>query len=121
MGVLTLTVVKFVVNGGALSWLGFDLELRRSVDQPSLHTDGLSFDQPQSFARLARADRFAQTRHEDEPFDRIRFDGGYVLPQQYLRLDFDIVDVNGAPTFYLVQQPIVLLARRDAPLASEAG
>jgi hypothetical protein len=115
LGFLSISVVKIVANRGASAWAGFDLELRRSLEQPSIYTDGLSFDQPRAFARAARADRFAQTLQDDEPFDRIRFDGGNVEPTQYLRLDFDIVDVNGAALFYLVQQPIVLLARHDRP------
>ncbi|MGH6916221.1 MAG: hypothetical protein ACREJ0_00790 [Geminicoccaceae bacterium] len=113
LGFLTLSVVKVITNRGPWAWTGFDLELRRTLDQPSLYTDGLSFDQPQTFARVAKADRFAQTLQDDEPFDRIRFDGGNVGPTEYLRLDFDIVDVNGAAVFYLVQRPIVLFAWHD--------
>ena len=66
-----------------------------------------------------KADRFEQTVQEDEPFDRIRFEGGRVDPAEYLRLDFDLVDVNGTAAFYLVQQPIILLAR-DLPAAARA-
>jgi len=110
IGFLTLSVVKIIVNRGPWRWSGFDLELRTAPDQPSVYADGLSFDQPQTFQRLARADRFGQTVQEDEPFDRIRFDGGQVDPGEYLRLDFDLVDVNGTPVFYLVQRPIILLA-----------
>jgi hypothetical protein len=117
-GFLTLSVVKFVVNRGPWRWTGFDLELMTGPDQPSVYTDGLSFDQPQTFQRLARADRFLQTVQEDEPFDRIRFDGGQVDPADYLRLDFDIVDVNGTALFYLVQRPLILLAW-DLPQHSE--
>jgi len=117
-GFLTLSVVKFVVNRGPWRWTGFDLELMTGPDQPSVYTDGLSFDQPQTFQRLARADRFLQTVQEDEPFDRIRFEGGQVDPAEYLRLDFDIVDVNGTAVFYLVQRPLILLAW-DLPPRSE--
>jgi hypothetical protein len=113
LGFLSLSVVTIIANRGPWAWSGFDLELRRTFDQPSLYTDGLSFDQPQAFARVAKADRFAQTLQNDEPFDRIRFDGGNVNPTEYLRLAFDIVDVNGAAAFYLVQRPIVLFARHD--------
>jgi hypothetical protein len=114
-GFLTLSVVKIIVNRGPWRWTGFDLELMTGPDQPSVYADGLSFDQPQTFQRLARADRFLQTVQEDEPFDRIRFDGGQVDPAEYLRLDFDIVDVNGTAVFYLVQRPLILLAW-DLPL-----
>ena len=112
-GFLSLSVVVVVTNRGPWRWSGFDLELRITPDDPSIYSDGLSFDQPQTFQRLARADRFEQTVQEDEPFDRIRFDGGKVDPSQYLRLDFDILDANGRPVFYLVQRPIVLLAWQD--------
>jgi hypothetical protein len=117
LGFLSLSVVNVIANRGRWAWAGFDLELRRHLDQPSVYTDGLSFDQPQNFARMAKADRFAQTLQDDEPFDRIRFDGGSVDPAEYLRLDFDIVDANGGPVFYLVQRPIVLFAwdQRPAP------
>jgi hypothetical protein len=113
LGFLRLAVVSIVVNRGPWAWSGFDLELRRTPDQPSVYTDGLSFDQPQSFARVAKADRFAQSLQDDEPFDRIRFDGGNVDAEESLRLDFDIVDVNGGAVFYLVQRPIVLFALQD--------
>jgi hypothetical protein len=109
-GFLTLSVVAIIANRGPWRWSGFDLELMTGPDQPSVYSDGLSFDQPQTFQRIARADRFLQTAQEDEPFDRIRFDGGQVDPAEYLRLDFDIVDVNGTAVFYLVQRPIILLA-----------
>jgi hypothetical protein len=112
-GFLSLAVVVEVINRGPWRWSGFDLELRITPDDPSIYSDGLSFDQPQTFQRLARADRFEQTVQEDEPFDRIRFDAGSVDPSQYLRLDFDILDANGRPVFYLVQRPIVLLAWQD--------
>jgi hypothetical protein len=117
-GFLTLSVVKVIVNRGPWRWVGFDLELMTGPDEPSVYSDGLSFDQPQTFQRIARADRFLQTVQEDEPFDRIRFDSGQVDPAEYLRLDFDILDANGTAVFYLVQRPIILLAW-DLPLSSE--
>jgi hypothetical protein len=116
IGFLTLSVVKIIVNRGPWRWAGFDLELMTAPGQPSVYTDGLSFDQPRAFQRTARADRFLQTVQEDEPFDRIRFDGGQVDPAEYLRLDFDLMDANGTAVFYLVQRPIILLARDLPPL-----
>ena len=116
-GFLTLRVVKIIINRGPWRWAGFDLELMSAPGQPSVYSDGLSFDQPQTLQRSARADPFLQTVQEDEPFDRIRFDGGQVGPAEHLRLDFDIVDVNGTPVFYLAQRPIILLAW-DLPQSS---
>jgi hypothetical protein len=112
-GFLSLSVVVIVTNRGPWRWSGFDLELRTTPDDPSVYTDGLSFDQPQMFRTSAKANRFQQTHQEDEPFDRIRFDGGNVDPRDHLRLDFDIVDANGRAVFYLVERPIVLLAWED--------
>ena len=43
------------------------------------------------------------------------FDGGNVDPRDDLRLTFDILDANGREVFYLVQRPIVLLARNEPP------
>ena len=117
-GFLRLSVVKIIANCGPWRWSGFDLELMTGPDQPSVYADGLSFDQPQTVPRQARADRFLQTAREDEPFDRIRFDGGQVDPGQYLRLDFDLVDINGTAVFYLVQRPITLIARDLEPPSS---
>jgi hypothetical protein len=117
-GFLTLRMVKIIVNRGPWRWAGFDLELMSAPGQPSGYGDGLSFDQPQTMQRSARADRFLQAVHEDEPFDRIRFDGGQVGPAEYLRLDFDLVDVNGAAVFYLAQRPLILLAWDAAPPAT---
>ncbi len=119
IGFLTLSIVNVIANRGPWRWAGFDLELRTTPDQPSVYTDGLSFDQPQTFHRLAKADRFEQARQEDEPFDRIRFDGGNVDPRDDLRLAFDILDANGRAVFYLVQRPIVLLAQMDPPLGPQ--
>jgi hypothetical protein len=116
-GFLTLSVVKIIVNRGPWRWAGFDLELMSAPGQPSVYSDGLSFDQPQTLQRVARADAFLQTVQEDEPFDRIRFDGGQVGPAEHLRLDFDIVDVNGTAVFYLAQRPIILLAWAPEPTA----
>jgi hypothetical protein len=119
IGFLGLSIVNVIVNRGPWRWAGFDLELRTMPDQPSVYTDGLSFDQPQTFHRMATADRFQQARQEDEPFDRIRFDGGSVDPRDHLTLDFDILDANGREIFYLVQRPIVLLARYELPLGPQ--
>ena len=41
-----------------------------------------------------------------------------ILGIQDLRLDFDLVDVNGTAVFYLVQRPITLIAQGVQPPAS---
>lgn len=121
-GYLLLSMVKIVTNRGPWRWSGFELELRTASGAPSIYTDGLSFDQPQALRRPARADRFTNSVQEDEPYDRIRFDGGKVDPSGRVELRFDIVDVNAASVFYLIQRPIVLMANRpQRPRPSFAG
>jgi hypothetical protein len=117
-GHLMVSMVVIVANRGPWRWSGFDLELRTGQDQPSVYTDGLSFDQPQAVRGAATADRFAHAVQNDEPFDQIRFDGGRVDPAERLRLEFAIVDINGRRAFHLVQYPIVLLARAAPPAAT---
>jgi hypothetical protein len=114
-GYLLLSVVKIVTNRGPWRWSGFELELRTAPGSPSVYTDGLSFDQPQALRRPASADRFPHSVQEDEPFDLIRFDGGSVDPSARVQLRFDIVDVNAAGVFYLIQRPIVLMVQRHRP------
>jgi hypothetical protein len=114
-GVVLLRVVKLITNRQPWPWAGFEVELRTGPSSPSVYSDGLSFDQPRALRGVVKADRFRQSVVEDEPFDRLRFDGGMVEPGHHLRLELEIVDVNGRAVFYLVQRPIVLLARHDPP------
>lgn len=119
-GVVLLKVVKLITNRGPWPWAGFEVELRTGPGTPSVYTDGLSFDQPRALGGVVKADRFRQSVVEDEPFDRLRFDGGMVAPGHHLRLELEIVDVNGHAVFYLVQRPIVLLARQG-PLGERSA
>jgi hypothetical protein len=40
LGFLSLAVVKVIANRGPWAWSGFDLELRRTPEQPSVYTTG---------------------------------------------------------------------------------
>jgi hypothetical protein len=44
IGFLSLSVIKIIVNRGPWRWAGFDLELMTAPNQPSVYTDGLSFE-----------------------------------------------------------------------------
>ncbi len=110
--VVQRTLVKLVINDSAWRWSGFDLELRGSDGRASLYSDGLSFDQPGVVRQPLSSDQFADALLQDEPYDRLRFDGGRVEPDQTVRLGFNIVDINVSTVFYLVQEPIVLLTQR---------
>ena len=47
---LRLAIIKIVINNAGRVWVGFDLELQETLNQPSLYLDGLSFDQLGIFA-----------------------------------------------------------------------
>ena len=113
--VLRRSLVKVIINQSAWRWSGFDMELRNDRGQASLFSDGLSFDQPSLVRRPLSSDRFTDNQIQDEPFDRLRFDRGYVAADETVRLSFNIVDMNPRAVFYLVQEPIVLMTKR--PLA----
>lgn len=116
--VLQRSLVKIVINRSAWRWSGFDLELRGSGGRASVYTDGLSFDQLRVVRQPLSSDQFADIRTQDEPYDRLRFDHGRVEPDQTVRLGFNIVDINPRALFYLVQEPLVLLAGREgAPIS----
>ncbi|MEM9439438.1 MAG: hypothetical protein AAGA73_03240 [Pseudomonadota bacterium] len=112
-GVLRRSLVKVIMNQSSWRWSGFDLELRDQTGQASLYSDGLSFDQPSLVREPLHSDRFADNHIQDEPFDRLRFDQGFVATQDSVRLSFSIVDVNSLPVFYLAQEPIILMTRKD--------
>ena len=114
-GVLRRSLIKVVVNRSSQRWSGFDLELRDPEGRASRYSDGLSFDQPSLVREPLSSDRFADNRVQDEPYDRLRFDRGFVAAEDVVRLSFSIVDVNALPVFYLAQEPILLMSRRRFP------
>ena len=107
--ILTLSLVKIVINRSRLRWSGFHLELRQTRDRPSRYDDGLSFDQLEAIDSVIRSDQFDDALQRNEPIDRIEFDHGVVAPEEQAHLAFKILDVNPRPTFYLLQEPVVLL------------
>lgn len=114
---IQFSLVVVVTNASKRNWAGFDLELQEVRGRPSTYYDGLSFDQLQSFAdRVFLSDRFAVFSDLTEPFDRIRFERGYVQHNETVRLKVYITDVTPAKIFYLVEDPQILLA-----LEPEAG
>jgi hypothetical protein len=109
--ILSLAVIKIVINRSRRVWGGFDLELQEALSRPSPYGDGLSFDQMRSFDELAHSDRFATSREINEPYDRVRFAQGSVDPGAAARFNFYITDPTPVPEFYIVQEPRLLMAR----------
>ena len=115
---VNLALVKIVLNGSRNPWSGFDLELREMIRKPSPYGDGLSFDQLETFGRPTLSDRFAASRLQHEPFDRVSFRNGTVDTGTVARFDFFITDPTPVPEFYLVQRPMVLIAEGPPSLAA---
>lgn len=109
---VNFSLVVAVTNGSNRNWAGMDLELQEVQGKPSIYHDGLSFDQLNSFSpRVFRSDKFTRFSDLLEPYDRIRFEGGYVVPAESVRLKVYITDVTPIDVFYLVQDPQILMAQ----------
>jgi hypothetical protein len=61
--------------------------------------------------RRLEADRFEGWRQLDEPADRITFFGGSVEEGESARFRFLITDPTRKETFYLLQEPRIVVAR----------
>lgn len=106
---LKLAIAIEVTNASQRVWAGFDLELQEELGQPSLHGDGLSFDQLKAFGdRYFTSDRFAVATDSAEPYDRVRFHQGKVDPGEAVRFHIFILDVSPTAEFYLVLEPQLL-------------
>ena len=112
---LGLVMVKKVTNRSPFRWSGFEMELREELHQPSVYSDGLSFDQLGSIRQNLYSDRFSQVKKANEPYDRLTFDRGRLEPRETATFFFNVVDLSPGPIFYLVQEPVMLLS--DAPAA----
>ena len=119
---VNLAVIKVVINATHRVWTGYDLELQEVLKQPSPYEDGLSFDQLGSFSdEPFVSDSFSLTHRLPEPYDRVRFYDGSVDPGAAVRFNLFITDPTPASTFYLVQEPHLIVAadpRARAQLAA---
>lgn len=102
---------KIVTNATVRPWHVFELELRERLEQTSSYEDGLSFGQATHQQRPFTADRFANVRMQDEPYDAVVFSDGLVEPG-------DRVTVTAVITDYTPQDEFFLLQRRESPIAA---
>ncbi len=113
---INLAIIKIVINASGRVWTGFDLELQETYRRPSTYGDGLSFDQMRSFGETPPgSDVFAFTQQISEPYDRVSFGRGSVDPGSTVRFNFFITDPTPRGEFFLVQEPKLLLSRKDVP------
>lgn len=107
----SLTLIKIVVNRSLRVWAGFEVELQEILRKPSVYGDGLSFKQFGSRPPDASSNAFADNDRQFEPYDRIRFENGFVDPEATARFKLTITDPTPVPEFYLVQDPQLLSAQ----------
>ena len=106
----SLTLVKVVVNRSVRVWAGFEVELQEILRKPSVYGDGLSFKQFGSRPPDASSDAFRDNNRLFEPYDRIRFENGFLDPEATGRFKLTITDPTPVSEFYLVQDPQLLSA-----------
>lgn len=113
-GFAPLTIVKVVINRSRRIWAGFELELQEILGKPSGYGDGLSFNQVGSRPPDVTSDAFSDHNRLFEPYDRIRFENGYVDPEATARFKFTVTDPTPVAEFFLVQDPKLLSATLPA-------
>ncbi|MFN3549571.1 MAG: hypothetical protein ACK4U0_18960 [Mesorhizobium sp.] len=100
-----IRMVVVAVNGSGLVWTQFEFELQETLGQPSVYGDGLSFDQRRREGGSIDSDAFGRFDRAFEPYDRLRFEDGFVDPGKRARFEFLISDFTPVAEFYLVQDP----------------
>ena len=100
-----IRMVVVAVNGSGLAWSQFEFELQEKLGQPSVYGDGLSFDQRRRDGDSISSDAFGRFDRAFEPYDRLRFEDGFVDPGKRARFEFLISDFTPVAEFYLVQDP----------------
>lgn len=112
---VNIAIIKKVINRSGRVWVGFDLELQELFQVPSLHGDGLSFDQIGKLPGDIQSDIFPLSDRFFEPHDRIHFFNGSVNPDGAAKFSLYITDPTPVNVFYLLQQPQLLYARNRSP------
>jgi hypothetical protein len=111
----TLDLVKVVINRTNRTWTEFEMELQEILHEPSVYSDGLSFNQFGAAAPRVHSDPFAEVDRVFEPRDRIRFHSGRVTPESTAQFTFTITDPTPTTPFYLVQEPTIVTAMLCGP------
>lgn len=94
------------LNASGQAWIEFEFELQEHLGQPSVFSDGLSFDQRKTDDKAnISSSSFARFSRDFEPFDRLRYLDGHVDPLETAGFSFFITDFTPKLTFFLVQDP----------------
>lgn len=94
-----------VLNNSGLPWIEFGFELQERLGEPSIFSDGLSFDQRKSDRAGTSSDRFSAFSRNFEPYDRLLFREGQVDHSKTVNFGFLITDFTPRWQFFLVMDP----------------
>lgn len=120
---LALHLRLVIRNESGRVWQGFEVELQEIRDEPSVHEDGLSFDQGAMVPADISSSRFTLNHRLYEPYDRIRFREGHVNPGDIVDFRVHVTDPTPVNEFYLLLDPEILYSWRVVPgrQGGEAG
>lgn len=105
LGSARLYLRLVTLNNSGLAWTEFEFELQEILGRPSVHGDGLSFDQRRASPENRTADVFRIHNTDFEPFDRLLFSDGKIDPLETGTFGFLITDFTPTAEFYLRQDP----------------
>lgn len=98
------------LNSSGIPWQEYEFELQERLGIPSVHGDGLSFDQRRASPENRSSDLFRVHDTNFEPFDRLLFSGGHVDPNETGGFSFFITDFTPTAVFYIRQDPRIPLS-----------
>lgn len=98
------------LNNSGIAWTEYEFELQEQLGIPSVHGDGLSFDQRRADAENRSSDSFRRNYTDFDPNDRIVFSEGHVDPLALADFAFFVTDFTPKLEFYIRQDPRIPLS-----------
>lgn len=103
--------MKFrTLNNSGIAWMEYEFELQEQLGIPSVHGDGLSFDQRRVNPENRSSDSFRIHNTDFDPNDRLVFTDGHVDPLETADFKFFITDFTPKLEFYIRQDPRIPLS-----------
>jgi len=93
------------LNNSGIAWTEYEFELQEQLGVPSVHGDGLSFDQRRVDPENRSSDSFKIHSTDFDPYDRLVFSDGHVDPLETADFKFFITDFTPKHEFYIKQDP----------------
>ena len=113
VGVFATGMIHFrlrSLNNSGIAWTEYELELQEQLGIPSVHGDGLSFDQRRAEDDNRGSDSFRIHDTDFEPNDRLVFSEGHVDPLETGDFRFFVTDFTPKLEFYICQDPRIPLS-----------